>query len=85
MNMLKSETLTLHYCTYVVVEDLHQLLSPSVHVHGCAELLGHCRKTCNNCAAHFLGCLEGKQCQEKRTILTSNGPQLVRTGSVSFK
>ena len=58
MNMLKSETLTLHYCTYVVVEDLHQLLSPSVHVHGCAELLSHCSKTCNNCAAHFLGCLE---------------------------
>lgn len=44
-------TLTLHYCTYVVVEDLHQLLSPSVHVHGCAELLSHCSKTCNKCAA----------------------------------
>lgn len=39
-------TLTLHYCADVVVEDLHQLLCPSVHVHGCAELLSHRRESC---------------------------------------
>lgn len=41
-----ARTRTLHYCTYVVVKDLHQLLGPSVHVHGCAELLSHGSKTC---------------------------------------
>ena len=74
MNMLKSETLTLRYCTYVVVEDLHQLLSPSVHVHGCAELLSHCSKTCNNCAARFLGCLEEANSVRRR------GPRLLAMG-----
>lgn len=78
-------TLTLHYCTYIVVEDLHQLLSPSVHVHGCAELLSHCSKTCNKCAASFLVCWEELNSQEKRTTLVSSGPQLLRTGRVSFK
>jgi hypothetical protein len=38
--------LTLHYGTYVVVEDLHELFGSSVHVHGRAELLSHCSKTC---------------------------------------
>lgn len=51
-------TLTLHDCAYVVVEDFHQLLGPSVHVHGCAELLSHLGKTCKKCSPRFLGCLE---------------------------
>lgn len=55
-----SGPLTLHNCADVVVENLHQLLSPSVHVHGHAELLRHCCKSWNTYAAGSLSCSEAQ-------------------------
>lgn len=59
-------TLTLHYCADVVVEDLHQLLRPSVHVHGCAELLSHRRETCSKGQVVSLAAWKKQPEQERR-------------------
>lgn len=69
-------TLTLHYGAYVVVEELHQLLSPSVHVHGCAELLRHLGEACEKRAARLPGRVGDGQGWEGAAARASGGPRL---------
>lgn len=70
--MLKSETLT-HHCTYVVVEDLQfsfaQLLSMYMAVLNFSVIVV---KPVTIVQLISLGAGGTKQCQEKRTIPTSN-------------